>query len=344
MRRAAWASLAALLAAPAAAEPVSRCPPNTKAVRTADPRRPWACALSDERYREGIDCPRGFEPVTTRDPNDPFKCAQKGIELVQPKGLCPPGQQAIPTSDPDKDFECEKIPKGFGAGPGCPRGTVPVPTPGSLRPFRCVAAGQEGGAAEPSIQPSFGRVPPGKKPRPGPQPDKKGRCPKGTERVLTENPFEPVSCLDAKERPAAGSYRKYEARGEVSFDIPADWDLTDAWSDQPPSLYLLTDSGLAGRPVSLTITRQRRGAPGFAEMNEQIRREKEWHQAKVAGRGTVNGLPALHLAKEKESATAFLETGDGYYAISFSAPPQAYARFLPAYERLLKTLRHRQRR
>ena len=126
----------------------------------------------------------------------------------------------------------------------------------------------------------------------------------------------------------------------MSFDIPRGWHLTNAWKDEIPSVYILTDSGREGRPVSLSISRQRRNSPAFEDMNVMIRREKEWHGAEVTGRGKVGGLAALFMELPSESKTAFVETGDGYYVISYNAPKEAYKQHLNAYEKVLKTFKH----
>lgn len=328
--------LAALLLAGAAAgrasEVVTRCPEKTTAVQTADASIPWACVLEGARYRDGGTCPPDFFQVTTTDPYNPFRCAKRGLRIVHPRGMCPPGHSAAPTSDPAKEYDCVKIRQGFQTGPRCPRGTIPVPTPGQLKPFKC-ARREKPAKVSPEAEPDFsGRR--GRR-RKGPK-----RCPKGTRRTPTENPFDPFRCVKTGKSHRRMKFRRYRVRGQLTFEYPADWHLSDAWTDEVPSIYLLKDSGADGRPVSLTISRQRRTSPDFQAMNVLIRREKEWHGARETHQDKVGGLPALHLAVKGEARTAFVETLDGYYVLAFTSPPEYHSRYLPAYLRLLRSFKH----
>ncbi|MFH1724123.1 MAG: hypothetical protein ABII00_05810 [Elusimicrobiota bacterium] len=342
----------AFLPAPrAAAKSAARCPEATRPIRTVDPLHPWACVLNDERYRDGIECPAGSRPITTVDTFEPFKCAVNGVELVVPRGICPPRQHAIPTADPTKDYECEKVGDNFRSGPRCPKGTRPVPTPDALRPFRCVA-GKKAVDPEPTAEPDFGargakRDPKGRPARreraplpTGPTRPKAGRCPEGAKKVLTENPFAPVQCLPkTSKRPQRMRFEKYRTAHEIAFQYPKDWHLTDAWRDEEPSIYILLGSQQDGRPVSLSITRHRRGDAGFLTLESRIWREQDWHGSKETGRAEIAGLPAVRLAVERESEMAFVETSDGYYVLAYSAPAELFDRYAPAYHRLLKTFR-----
>ena len=317
---------------------VTKCPAESQPVRTVDNRVPWACVLAKKkrRQREATECPSGTHVVTTADVYDPFKCAVDGILLRPPRVLCPPGQQAVPTSDPDKEFECRKTEGGFQFGPSCPKGTRPVPTPGELRPFRCFAD-ETPAPTDPTAEPEFPAL---DKPRARPVVQ---RCPKGTKKVQTEDPFEPVRCAPVSAAPARLTrYTRYQVPGEVSFDYPSGWHLTDAWTDEVPSVYLLYSVGESGKPLSLTVTRQRHGTPSYKDMEEMIGREKEWHKAEETGRGKVAGFDAVFLGVAKESDTAFVDTGDGYFVISFNAPPEFYDAYVPAYRRAVRSFRIRE--
>lgn len=327
--------LALALPAPAA-QTVMKCPQGTTPTRTVDSRLPWVCALSGRKNRDGIDCPAGSHSVTTADVFDPFKCAIDDMVLRPPRVLCPPGEQAFPSSEPDKEFECRKTPVGFTTGPNCPKGTRPVPTPGQLRPFRCFAD-EKPAPSEPSAEPAF----------PAGKPKVRSRkivkdCPKGMTLIKTEDPFEPVRCEGPSSKPSRiAGYSHYHVPAEVSFDYPKGWHLTDAWGDEVPSAYLQHSAGRNGKPVSLMVTRQRHGTPSFQGLSESIEREKQWHKAEETGRGKVSGFDAVFLGVPKESDTAFIDTGDGYFVLSYSAPPELYETYLPAYRRLVKSLRVR---
>lgn len=328
-----------LLAAPAAAvKTVSRCPEGSKPMRSPDPRWPWVCVLTDERYRDGIECPPGSHPVTLSDPHDPFKCAVSGIKLVAPKGACPPGHQAVPAGhESEQGYECEKV-QGFKSGPTCPRGYKPLPTPGQLRPFRCEPDPSQ---KEPAADPDFG-VDDGRSKARTPQPLK---CGPGTEKRATENPFNPFECVPKdKEKalpkaPRNSDYRRYRMPGELSFEYPRDWSLTDAWRDETPTFFLQLDLKRDGRPVMINLTRQREGTPGFVELKTALWREKEWHEAKDVKGPDVSALMTTHLAVEGESRSAFVKVPDGYFTLSYGAPADLFERYLPVYERLLKTFR-----
>ncbi|MFH2204084.1 MAG: hypothetical protein ABIJ96_13270 [Elusimicrobiota bacterium] len=323
-----------------AATYVKRCPRGTVPVRTADARMPWSCIIEGERYQSGIDCPQGFRPVTTTDPLDPFRCGKTDIQLKVPRGICPPGHRVIPTNDPDRDYDCERIKKGFDSGPRCPRGTIPVPTPGALRPFRCVRR-EKSAATEPLAAPDFGPQQ-NKKERSGDVKPTKEGCPKSMRLVRTENPFDPVKCVPRKREPVRhGSSQVFRIRGQISFLYPKKWHLTNAWKDEDvPTIFLAADTGGDGRPVSITISRQRRGSPSYIDLATTIQREKEWHNAVEKDSGEIAGLPAKFLIVPNESKTAFLTIPDGYYAIAFSAAPDQYDSYADVYDKLLESFKH----
>lgn len=341
---AALAALLVILPSAAAARGVSRCPRESRPVRTVDPLHPWACVLADERYRDGIECPTGTHSITTSDQYDPFKCALTGLVLLPPRGICPPGHQPIPTADPDKEYDCEKVGKGFKGGPRCPRGTRPLPTPGALRPFRCVP-GSSARESEPSATPNFRKRKKrsrGKKGtrKKGKSVPKDGKCPKGMRKLYTENPFEPVQCVrKAPKRPKRLRYKKYRVGGELSFQYPDGWDLEDAWRDEEPAIYLLLDTKRDGRPVSLSIAKHLRGSEDFLSLESRIWQEKDWHGARETGRKKVASRPTVHMSVSGHSEMAFVDIYNGYLVVSFTAPEDLYDSYLPAYRRMLDSLR-----
>lgn len=334
---------AALLAAAGAAwgaQTVSHCPEGSRPSRTLEQRRPWACVLDSERYQDGVDCPAGTRPVTTPQAASPFKCAREDVVLAAPRGICPPGETAIPSDDPDKPYACEPVGQSFLGGPRCPKGTRPVPTPGALQAFKCTAE-PKGGDPAPKARPDFS-PPPGKE-KPAAKPPagaKPVSCPKGTRRVVTENPFEPVQCL--AEEPAAAAplaYRPFKVPGAVAFDVPRGWNVTDAWKDAEPAVYVMADRGRDGRPVSLTVTRLRRGRPGYVDLETRIWQEEDWHAAKEIGRTSDGGRLSIHLEAPGESRLSLVSAPDGYFALAYGAPSELYGLYLPAFERLLKSFR-----
>jgi len=321
---------------------VSRCPEGSRPTRTADASEPWACVLSEEGDRNSATCPEGTRVITTMDTMDPFKCALAGVRLSSARGVCPPGHAPIPTSDPGKDYECEKAGSRFMSGPGCPKGTRPVPTPGGIAPFKCVTGQTQGG--EPRVEPRFGTRRAAEPPTEASPPKPRGGvCPKGHKAVQVENPFEPVQCLPeeapARKPPGPKDFQRYRIPGEVSFDIPRGWHLTDAWQDEVPSVLVMLDLGRDGRPVSLSVTRHEPGAPGFIDRETQVWREKEWQGAREEGRASVGGLSAVHLSVPGHSRSALAADGPAYYVLAYSAPEDLFSRYEVAYSRLLATFK-----
>ncbi|HBL19141.1 MAG: hypothetical protein A2X36_01615 [Elusimicrobia bacterium GWA2_69_24] len=323
---------------------VTHCPQGARPARTVNPIQPWACILSDERYQDGIDCPAGSRSITTSNAQDPFKCAVDGLTLTPPRGICPPGEQPIPSTDPGRAFDCERVGKGFSSGPRCPRGTRPLPTPGALQAFKCVA-GEGTRDASPMLQPRFdqpkiktggdaAKPPPRKKTAP------RGECPEGTTKILTENPFEPVQCLssDSTKRLKRLRYRSFKVQGQLSFQYPDGWHLTDAWKDEQPSIYIMLDTERDGKPVSLSINRHMRKDADFADLETRIWREQDWHGFKRVGKTEVSGRSATLLSVKGESDLVFVPIVNGYLAIAFSSPTDLYEVYSPAFRRLLDTL------
>lgn len=338
---------AGLLAAAAAwgAAPVTHCPDGSRPTRTVDAKRPWACVLTSERYQDGMDCPAGTRSVTTADAASPFKCAREDVTLAVPRGICPPGQTAVPSEDPDREYACEPFGRSFMGGARCPKGTRPVPTPGALAAFKCTAEPKGADPApaartaldRPVERPAEEPLEPGRDAR---KPGKGGSCPKGTHKVVTENMFEPVQCLPDDDGPSVPlAYRPFRIPAQVAFDVPRGWNLTDGWKDAEPGVYLMPDRGRDGRPVSLAVTRHRRAAPGYVDVDTRVWQEEDWHSAREVGRTRDAGRMTVHLEVPGESRLTLITARDGYYAVSYGAPAELFPRYLPAFERLLKTFK-----
>lgn len=312
-------------------------------MRTVDARTPWVCALSGERYQDGQNCPAGTRSVTTNEAASPFKCALESVVLTSPHGVCPPGHVSVPSEDPERAYACEAMGKGFMGGPRCPKGSRPVPTPGGMQSFKC-ATGPSAADPSPEARPAFESPP--KKTREqaaseaGPSP-KGGVCPKGTRRVVTENPFEPVQCLPLEDdTPRRLSFKAFRRPGALSFEYPAGWNLTDGWADAEPAIYMMPERSRDGRPVSLSVTRAHRAAAGFVDMETRIWQEEDWHAAKEISRTRDGGKLTVRLEITGEGRLTLVGTADGYFALAYGASAEQFSRYLPAFERLEKTFRN----
>jgi hypothetical protein len=139
--------------------------------------------------------------------------------------------------------------------------------------------------------------------------------------------------------PGAADYRRFRVPGEFSLDVPVEWHLNDAWRDEVPSIILNLGLRRDGRPVTLAVSRQRMSSPSFVDMETAVRREKEWRRASEEGRSPVGGAGAVRLSVQDESKTAFVRAADGYYSVTYSAPSDLFGRYLPVYERALKSMK-----
>lgn len=315
---------------------VTKCPKHTTPMRTVDSREPWACVINDEKYREGIECPRGSRSITTSNTYDPFKCALKDILLVAPRGMCKPGHLSIPTSDPDEDYACEKIGKGFSGGIRCPKGTRPVPTPDALRRFACISQNFKAQPTEPTLDPVFGPKTKGRKKKKA----KKKRCPRGTRKLVTKDRYEPIRCVRSdRKRTARMRYKSYRVGGEIVFKFPTDWNLNDFWRKQPSSIHIMPEEARDGRPVTLSIVRERSGGLDFVNLESRIWQEKDWQGAEEKGRSRVGGREAVHLEVPSQTAMTLIGVEDGYYILSYSAPVELFAYYAPAYKKLLQSFK-----
>ncbi|MBI5241412.1 MAG: hypothetical protein HY926_13145, partial [Elusimicrobia bacterium] len=129
--------------------------------------------------------------------------------------------------------------------------------------------------------------------------------------------------------------------GEISFDFPKDWHLTDGWKDEPPTVYVVYDEGVAGKQVTMTITASEPGQPGYQSLELAILKEKEWQGAlPEKAEARVAGLRARFVGVPGSSRSAYLDRGGGrYLTLNYSAPAELYDELLPAFQRLLKSLR-----
>ena len=260
-----------------------------------------------------------------RNPYEPFKCVEAGKKETGLKGIVGP--------------------KGFAVRPKCPRGSRPVLTPDKMQPYRCVMS-QEA-PSEPDLKPALEGT--GFSPYLTPekstlQPVKAGACPPGQKKVRSDDPLEPTRCVDVKPRKAAvasGTFRRYTVPGEVSFDYPKSWHLTDGWRDEPPTIYVAFDPGRGGgKQVTLVVTRLEKGQPGYQEMRFAMIKEKEWQGAQDGGEASAGGMTGRFLQVPGESKTAYLAGGgDRYYTLNFSAPAELYDSYEPVYRRFMKSFR-----
>lgn len=253
-------------------------------------------------------------------------------------GGCPPGQRTVSYELGKTTCTTDGAPPAiWGALPvHCPKGFEPS-NPGGGRRMRCVPRAEPDADAD---EPTAGRASQGEPKAPAVKPR---ACPPGTQRVRTEDPFEPVKCAPPTDRSAppvdTRRFERYDVPGQLRFEYPADWHVTNAWKDDVPSLYVEPVGRPEGKLVMLTVSRYREGSSSYVDMDTAMRREADWHGARSGGKGTVAGLPARFLEVPGETRLAYLRTGDGYFLLSFTAPEDVFKAYLPAYARLLKSFR-----
>jgi|GEM_PF-1900300 len=252
-----------------------------------------------------VECPEGTERIHTDNPYNPFPCVPKGQR--RRGGL----SSAVG-------------PTGFAVKPRCPRGSRPVPTPAALQPYRCVMSSRT--AADPDLAPDL---------------DAQGRARSWEPRPEPAAPGKGIVAPQAVGRVGVKSYTRYSIPGAVAFDFPRDWHLTDAWKDEPPSIYVVFDANGGGKQVTMTLTAAEPGQAGYQNMELAILKEKEWQNAvPEKEEGRVAGLRARFVSVAGASRTAYVDQGDGrYLALNYSAPADLYDAYLPAFQRLLKSLR-----
>ena len=167
-------------------------------------------------------------------------------------------------------------------------------------------------------------------------------CPQGTRRIETGGPLK-FRCVTIKPKsksapdPARGLgiYKPHRV-GALRLDIPRGWHVTEAWSDEVPTLYVEYETGKPGKQVTLVVSRFEPSQPGYEDMQKAIAKEKEYQGAQEGAGRRVGGLPGRHTMVIKESRAAYVDAGGGiYYVLAYSAPQRLFEAFEPTYERLM---------
>jgi hypothetical protein len=158
-------------------------------------------------------------------------------------------------------------------------------------------------------------------------------------------PLEKVLTVDAPppERPApAGPPKDFvplRAKG-LQLSLPRGWHVTDAWSDEVPTVYVEEDARRRGKPVTMLVSRLAPGQEGYETMADAIAKEKEYQGAKEGPPRRVSGLEARQTVVAGETRSAYVDAGGGvYYLLSFSAPKEVFSSYEPAFEKLLSSAR-----
>ncbi|HEX4047340.1 MAG TPA: hypothetical protein VH309_05875 [Elusimicrobiota bacterium] len=284
-----------------------------------------ALAAPARAAEEPVDCPAGMHQISTDNPYQPFRC----VSAAQ---------------DDKEGFDAVVGPKGFKTLPRCPRGTRPVVETGnSLQPYRCVRADDD--AQDPELAPMRGDGDDAPAPPPAETEDDpltKG-CPKGERKVRTTDPLNPYHCVAQSSRMHTldeGSYGRFSIPGQISFDYASAFRVQDSWKDDVPTLYLKIDDSSAGKPVTITITRCVDSQSTYEEMSDAIGHDVEWLGAKDGGTLLVGRARARLTYIPGDTRSVYLPaTKESYYSFVYSAPADSYEIYLPAFARLLKTLK-----
>jgi len=273
---------------------------------------------------EAAECPAGTHRIATDNPYEPFKCVTAGQEKK-------------------KGFDAVVGPKGFTTRPRCPHGTRAVANPdNALQPYRCVRA--TAGDTDPELAPmrTDDDAPPPEAGQAEEDPMTRG-CPPGKRKVRTTDPLRPYQCVVQATRVRVideGSFTRYSIPHELSFDYPRQFRVQDAWKEDVPTLYLKLDESAAGKPVTITITRYEQSQPTFQEMDAAIARDVEWQGARDGGAMPLAGARARVTFVPGDARSVYLPASkQSYYSFVYSAPADSYENYLPAFTRLLKTLR-----
>jgi hypothetical protein len=272
-----------------------------------------------------VECPSGTHHVATDNPYEPFKCVSTSEETK-------------------KGFDAVVGPKGFSTRPRCPRGTRPVEEPGNaLQPYRCVRASAD--AQDPELAPvgvGADDAPPAPPSETDNDPMTHG-CPKGQRKVRTTDPLEPYHCVSQSSRvhtTSEGTYGRFSIRGAISFDYPAAFRIQNSWKEEVPTLYLKLDDNSAGKPVTITITRNAGSQSTYQEMGEAIAHDVEWQGAKDGGSQIMSGLRARVTYVAGDTRSVYLPLSkDSYYSFVYSAPADQYEVYLSAFARVLKSMK-----
>lgn len=220
-------------------------------------------------------------------------------------------------------------------GMECPYGSSAVMTTNTLTPFRCALDKanpsppgddetlRRGQRASPEIGSSVSGDPvavPGLPPAKLPAADPK------TEKSLPK----PLRSKD---------FVSYHAPGDARFDVPKPWRIDDRWNDSPPSAAFRLDLPRDGRQVSLKVTFCRDGRKECLDLRTAVFNETQKRRVIDKGAVMFSGRQARVLAVPGESALGYLQGKNGYYLVAYSAPNDLYARYYPAFERVLATFK-----
>ena len=271
---------------------------------------------------EPIDCPAGTHRVNTDNPYEPFRCASDAEQK-------------------QKRFGSDAAPSAFTTRPHCPRGTRPVAEAGSsLQGYRCAAATSED--PDPELAPMSlddRSAPPPGSAAAGRDPMKFG-CPRGMRKVRKNDAAHPYQCAPLPSLKPDASLQRYSISGQISFDYPSAFRIQDAWNEDVPTLFLKIDDGAAGKPVTITITRYASSQSTYQEMGDAIKRDVEWQGAKDGGTLKMGKAAARVTDLPGDTRSVYLPVSkESYYSFVYSAPADSYETYLPAFSRLLKSLK-----
>ena len=274
---------------------------------------------------EPIDCPKGTHRISTDNPYEPFRCVS--AEQENKKG-----------------FDSVVGPKGFKERPRCPRGTRPeIQTGNTLQPYRCVRATSDSQDPELSPMRSDGDAEAAPEAAEAEQDPMTKGCPRGQRKVRTNDPLQPYHCVAQSSRMHVldeGSYGRFVIQRQIAFDYPTAFRVQDAWKEEVPTLYLKIDDAAAGKPVTITITRYAESQSTYQEMSEAITHDVEWQGARDGGTQVVGRTNARVTYIPGDTRSVYLPVAkDSYYSFVYSAPADSYEIYLPAFARLLKTLK-----
>jgi len=280
-------------------------------------------ALPAAALENTVECPAGTHRISTDDPYAPFRCVKDDEGKKKASG-----------------FGSVTGPKGFSARPKCPHGTRQV-AGDALQPYRCVRAGAA--EAEPELTPLRSEeeeaLPP---PVEEDDPLRRG-CPPGKRKVRTTDPLNPYQCVVQAARirsTGEDSYVRFEIPRELSFEYPRTFRLQDGWREDVPSLSLSRDDGSLGKPVSITITKFESRQPTYQDLDVSMTRDIEWQKAKDGGVLTVAAIRSRVTYVPGDTRTVYVPlSNQSYFTFIYSAPAEAYEANLPAFQRLLKSLK-----
>ena len=273
---------------------------------------------------EAAECPAGTHRISTDNPYNPFKCVKAG-------------------EDNKNGFESVTGPKGFATRPRCPHGTRPVAAPdNTLQPYHCVRV--TAADSDPELAPIRGddAAPPPEAADVEEDPLTHG-CPVGKRKVRTNDPLRPYECVVQASRMHTldeGAYTHFSIPHQLSFDYPRSFRVQDQWKEDVPTLFLKLDEASAGKPVTMTVTRYEQGQTTYQEMDAAIARDVEWAGAKDGGKMPLAGASARITYVAGDTRSVYLAVSkQSYYSFVYSAPIDSYEIYLPAFTRLLKSLR-----